>query len=80
VNVNEFRAKFKSKLECYNFLSIQCECYLPDYETVTIYHLKDLISGKKVQIKNENVKNIHVPQYESLGLKKIFKMVIEGKP
>ena len=36
VNVNEFRAKFKSKLECFNFLAVDCNCYLPNYETVTI--------------------------------------------
>ena len=47
VNVQSFMAKYKSKRECYNFLTVQVEVYLPAYETVTIYFLKDLISGKK---------------------------------
>ena len=26
VNVNEFRAKFRSKLECYNFMTVDAQC------------------------------------------------------
>jgi hypothetical protein len=44
---SEFAAKAKSKREIYVFLSTNVMAYLPDYETVTIYFLKDLISGKK---------------------------------
>jgi hypothetical protein len=44
---SEFASKAKSKREIYVFLSINVMAYLPDYETVTIYFLKDLISGKK---------------------------------
>ena len=40
-----------------------------------IYHLKDLISGKKKIVKNENVKYIYVPQYETLSLDKIFSLI-----
>ena len=47
MNVQSFMAKYKSKRECYNFLTVQVEVYLPAYETVTIYFLKDIISGKK---------------------------------
>jgi hypothetical protein len=36
VNANEFRAKYKSKKECFNFLTVQVGAYLPTYETVTI--------------------------------------------
>ena len=45
VNIQSFQAKYQSKRECYNFLTVQVEIYLPAYETVTIYFLKDIISG-----------------------------------
>ena len=47
ITAQEFRAKFNSKKECFNFLSVDCKAYISSYETVTIYFLKDLISGKK---------------------------------
>ena len=31
VSAAEFAAKFSSKRECYNFLAIDCEIYLPPY-------------------------------------------------
>ena len=55
-----FASKYKSKrgtlsssisfylfflfLECYNFLSIDCNIYLPPFENLTIYFLKSLIN------------------------------------
>jgi hypothetical protein len=44
---SEFASKAKSKREIYVFLSINVMAYLPEYETVTIYFLKDIICGKK---------------------------------
>jgi hypothetical protein len=44
---SEFGAKAKSKREIYVFLSINVMAYLPDYETVTIYFLKEIICGTK---------------------------------
>ena len=31
VSAKEFASKFKSKRECYNFLAVECEVYLPPY-------------------------------------------------
>ena len=45
-----FAAKYRSKRECYNFLSVDANVYLPAYEQVTIYFCKDLISGAKKPI------------------------------
>ena len=50
---------------------------LPPYETVTIYHLKDLIAGKKKTMSTEKVKYLYCPQYNSLSLKKIFRIIHE---
>ena len=38
----QFQAKFSTKRECYNFLTLDCKAYLPHYHTVTIY----FVSGR----------------------------------
>ena len=35
VSAKEFASKFKSKRECYNFLAVDCEVYLPPYGKTT---------------------------------------------
>jgi len=42
-----FAAKFASKKELFNFLSVEVGAYLCSHEVLTIYYLKDLVSGKK---------------------------------
>lgn len=42
-----FAAKYKSKKEIFSFLSVQVKAYLCAFECITIYFLKDLVSGKK---------------------------------
>jgi len=43
----QFAAKFKSKRECHRFLAVDVGAYIPPLSTVTIYHMRDLISGDK---------------------------------
>jgi len=40
-------AVFRSKREVYNFLAVDVGYYLPSYEQVSIYFLKDLVAAKK---------------------------------
>ena len=47
VSAAAFAAKYKSKREVYMFLTVDRKAYLPSFETLTIYFLKDLVSGKK---------------------------------
>ena len=47
ITTAEFSAKFRSKYEVYQFLTIDAQAYLPAPECVTIYFLKDLIRGAK---------------------------------
>ena len=47
INVKEIAAKFRTKREIYNFLILDCKIYLPAYETVTIYFMRELIMGLK---------------------------------
>ena len=42
-----FASKYKSKREVYNFLAVEVKAYLPSYDTLTIYFLKDLVNGTK---------------------------------
>ena len=47
VNAKTVAAKFKSKREIWNFLTFDADAYLPAEHCVTIYYMKDLLSGKK---------------------------------
>ena len=42
-----FGAKYRSKREIYQFLTVDVRAYLPDCDNVTIYFLKDIVRGKK---------------------------------
>jgi hypothetical protein len=56
----------------YRFLSTECRAYLPSYETVTVWHLRDLAMNVKKIIKCEDVRVIDVPQFDGLAIKDIF--------
>ncbi len=57
--------------------------YLPSFETVSIYFLKDIIGGVKkcklqshvfhitIVVKCQNVKHIFIPQFEGLSVENI---------
>jgi len=40
--------------------------YVPHYDSVTVFHLRDLASGKRKKILAKDVKKIFIPQYEGL--------------
>ena len=61
VSSKEFAAKYKSKRETYNFLACDVGVYLPPYDNITIYFLKELMSGKKKMIHVTNHASIHIP-------------------
>ena len=62
ISSKEFSAKYRSKREIYNFLATDCSIYLPPYDNVTIYFIKDIMFGKKKMISTKMVKTIHIPQ------------------
>jgi len=47
-----FSAKCGTKGEVYRFLATEAMVYLPSYDTVTIWHLKELASGVK-KVRNQ---------------------------
>ena len=47
ISTASFSAKFRSKSEVFQFLTIDVGAVLPPKECVTIYFLKDLVMGRK---------------------------------
>ena len=47
ITAKEFAAKFRSKSEVYKFITIDVNAYMPPHECVTIYFLKELVTGSK---------------------------------
>ena len=68
----EFGAKFKSKREVYRFLAAEVKAYLPAFETITVWHLRDLSAGKKRILKCDKIKHISIPQFEGLSIEKML--------
>ena len=50
-----------SKKEIYRFLSSEVKAYLDSFETMTIWHLRDLASGERKIIKSKDAKHITIP-------------------
>ena len=61
VSSKDFAAKYQSKRETYNFLACDVGVYLPPYDNVTIYFLKELMSGKKKMLHVTKHASIHIP-------------------
>ena len=40
-------AKMQTKREWYNFLTLDCDAAIPPYDNVTMYFIRDLISGER---------------------------------
>ena len=47
VLTKDFEAKFRNKGEVYRFLDNDVDVYLPPRDCVTIYFLKDLMTGRR---------------------------------
>ena len=68
ITSQQFTAKYQSKLELYKFVATECNIYLSSYETVTVWHLRDICAGKRRIIHSQDVKHIHVPHFEGLTI------------
>ena len=68
VNAASFGAKYSSKREVYRFLVSEVAIYLPPYESVTVFHMRDIVGGKRRMIKQADVRVIQVPFFEGLSI------------
>ena len=66
VNAAAFASKFQSKREIWRFLSSEVGAYLASYDTMTIYHLKEIASGSRRMILCTEIKHLNVPFFEGL--------------
>ena len=62
ISSKEFAAKYRSKREIYNFLACDVGIFLPPYDNVTIYFLKELMMGKKKMLRTTMIRTIYIPQ------------------
>ena len=72
VTAAEFAAKFSTKKDVWRFLTGEVKWYLPRADTVTIWHLRDMASGKRSHIKSVDVKFIEIPHYEGLTIEEML--------
>ena len=73
LTAKELAAKMRSKREVYRFMASEVRCYLPSYDTVTIFHLKDLACGRRKIINSKDVQVYQVPQFEGLSVDEMLK-------
>ena len=73
MTAKDFASKMRDKQEVYHFLTHEVGAYLSSYDTMTVWHMRDLVSGKKKRIKGTDVKHLNVPQYEGLKIEAFFK-------
>ena len=72
VTAKDFASKYRDKREVYHFLSGEAGVYLSSYDTMTVWHLRDLAAGKRRIIKGKDVKHLSVPQFEGLTIKEFL--------
>ena len=71
--VSDLAAKFKSKIELYNFLTREGEIYLPSKQDSTQKFLREIMNGGKLCIKCNKVSVIKVPHYKGLQVRELLK-------
>ena len=54
------------------FVAQECGIALDEYKVVSIYHLREIVMGKRKTIKQADLKHIHVPQFEGLSKEKML--------
>ena len=77
VTAAEVKAKFQNKPETYHFCTHELGLYLPPFDTVTVWHLRDLITSKRTKVKGKDVHYFNVPQYDGLGIKEFIEYANE---
>ena len=73
LTVNDLVAKFKSKSELYNLLTREGECYISPKQYSTQKYLRDVLLGKKLYVKWENISVTKVPNYILLQVSEIMR-------
>ena len=72
MTATEFGSKMRSKREVYRFLQSEVLAYLGEYQTMTVWHLRDIVSGDRTLIKASQVKHISIPNFDGLTIEKML--------
>ena len=72
ITAKDFAAKYKEKHEVYHFLTHDCGVYLSGYDSMTVWHMRDLVAGKRRKIFGKDVCHMNVPQYDGLSIKNML--------
>ena len=59
-------------------MASEVKCYLPKYNQVTIWFLRDLFNGNTLRIPSEKAAHLHVPMYEDLDIEDILNFAKEN--
>jgi hypothetical protein len=78
VPAKSFSAKFSDKRELYTFMVSDCGIYCPAINTVTVWHLRDMVDGKKGKILSSEMRHLNLPFYEELTIEKIVEWARES--
>ena len=65
VSAQAFKSKASTKREVYRLLSVDGGFYMAPYDVITIFHMKDMMCGKVLRIKAEQVKHCEVPRVDN---------------
>ena len=76
ITAQDFARKMRSKPEVYHFLTHSLGAYLPAYDNVTVWHMRDLASGKRRRLIAKEIKHLNVPQYDGLKLEAFFEWAV----
>jgi hypothetical protein len=66
ITAAEFAAKFNTKREIYRWVTHDLGLFVPPYDVVTVWHLKDLAACKRSRIRNKDIDRAEVPYFEGL--------------
>ena len=72
VPASEFSQRFSGKNECFRFVSFHCGIYCDTPQTMSIHHLRGIVSGNRKTIKSKDVCQVHVPHFDSLSIEKML--------
>ncbi len=72
VTAKDFAAKMRDKQEVYHFLTHEVGAYLSSYDTMTVWHMRDLMTGTRLRILGKHVNHLNVPQYDGLKIEKFL--------
>jgi hypothetical protein len=67
VMTSDLSKYIKSKDDIYDILTIEGQLHLPPFDECTMEFMKDVLSGKKLALRNDDVNMVRVPRYKEFN-------------